>query len=826
QMVVNGEVLGRYGLLSDTRFDGTPLAQNGPIFTAQSDFSFGYQPINGNYPAGTPGSYSVGVNDTLQTIAKGAYGDSSLWYLIADANGLSGNADLRAGQVLRIPAATSSANNVNSFKPYDPSKIANDSATMMAMPQDKAGGCGALGQIIMVVVAIVVTIYTAGAAAGAMGYASVGTAVSQGAYGVAVAASAAGAAAGSIASQAVGVAIGAQDSFSWKGVALAALGGAVSGGMAGLANGVSGLESLAGSGTGAAIARGAIGNALSQGIGVAVGLQDKFSWKGVAAAAVGAGVGSVVGNAMGMNAPSFNDLSFGEQFGRRLVTGLAAGAATAAMRGGRISATQVATDAFGNALGDSIAAANGQSSYSEKAFSRQEDMRDDALADAMRWKSPDTEGPMWDDGTPVNPYDRKSFESSVRQAYGLQTGDYNTGFSEGDGGARLVPTSWPTADGHLAGTTPSDRIVDSESSRRDPSIDGQFPSSELPVNGTALGYRDKSGAYFNVYHDGTVETAVLGTPSLPPISVSANDPDESAAERAVQDEDYSNEARRASFTTSPMSRWIDMSNQPAGAHSAEEWKTEASNFKKYMGPQFARDSVYNGLWTKGALLDIAAGNNGRKIWDQVAGVGIEANAHADIGTNLGRGIGNRIGDGLGSIMGMAQRGRSVVTPAIGANVPSGSSNTAVGNARLTERLAAWKAYQANGGEMSLQRWVSATQRQYGGVSGGYQSGFADWSRGIDGVHGNSLLAKGPHDIYVVRNADNGELLHFGETGRGYLTRFAEQQRYFAGKGINNIEVNLLGTKEGKSAAKDVELRYIETYIKVFGKRPPYNPVNH
>jgi hypothetical protein len=51
-------------------------------------------------------------------------------------------------------------------------------------------------------------------------------------------------------------------------------------------------------------------------------------------------------------------LEFGAQFGKRLVTGPAAGAVTAAMRGGRISAAQVAADAFGNALGDSLAAAN------------------------------------------------------------------------------------------------------------------------------------------------------------------------------------------------------------------------------------------------------------------------------------------------------------------------------------------------------------------------------------------------------------------------------------------------------------------------------------
>jgi hypothetical protein len=160
QLIVNGEVLGRYGLMADHRFEGTPLAQNGPFFSAQSDFSFGYQPIDGNYPSGSPGTYAVGAGDTLQSIAKGAYGDSSLWYLIADANGLSSNADLRTGQVLTIPTRVASANNAGTFKPYDPSKIASDTPTMMATPQAEGGGCGAIGQIIMIVVAVIVTIIT------------------------------------------------------------------------------------------------------------------------------------------------------------------------------------------------------------------------------------------------------------------------------------------------------------------------------------------------------------------------------------------------------------------------------------------------------------------------------------------------------------------------------------------------------------------------------------------------------------------------------------------------------------------------------------------
>ena len=39
-----------------------------------------------------------------------------------------------------------------------------------------------------------------------------------------------------------------------------------------------------------------------------------------------------------------------EKLGKSALSGFAAGLTTAALRGGRISATQVATDAFGNAL--------------------------------------------------------------------------------------------------------------------------------------------------------------------------------------------------------------------------------------------------------------------------------------------------------------------------------------------------------------------------------------------------------------------------------------------------------------------------------------------
>lgn len=340
QLVVNGEVLGRYGWVPDERFAGISFPVPGfTPFTQESSFSFGYQPIDGNYPAGTPGTYAVGVGDTLQGIAKGAYGDANLWYLIADANGLSGNADLKVGQVLTIPTTVRSASHAASYQPYDPSRIVGDtSATMMAMPQDK-GGCGIVGQIIVVIVAVVVALYTGGAALAAMGT-TVGTAST----GALVAAGAVGAAAGSIASQAVGIAIGTQDKFSWKQVALSAVGGGVTAGLGGVDFGAGAI--------GNRVIQSAAANAVTQGIAIATGLQEGFSWRSVAASAVSAGVGQGLNAAMGYNPAN------GFEFGKSLVSGLASSAVGQAVRGGKVNATTLAADVFGNVLGDSLAAAN------------------------------------------------------------------------------------------------------------------------------------------------------------------------------------------------------------------------------------------------------------------------------------------------------------------------------------------------------------------------------------------------------------------------------------------------------------------------------------
>lgn len=104
---------------------------------------------------------------------------------------------------------------------------------------------------------------------------------------------------------------------------------------------------LAGEGFAATLGRAAIGNAVSQGIGVATGAQRSFSWKAVAASAAGAGVGQAVSGAMG-------DVFGRGTFGARFATSLLAGTAAAAARGGKVAVQQAAVDAFANALGQGL----------------------------------------------------------------------------------------------------------------------------------------------------------------------------------------------------------------------------------------------------------------------------------------------------------------------------------------------------------------------------------------------------------------------------------------------------------------------------------------
>lgn len=286
--------------------------------------------------------------DTLEGIALKLWGDASYWYMIAEVNGLTGGETLVAGQNLSIPNKVHNAHNSSDvYRVYDPNEIiGSTSPTNPKAPKGKGNKCGAFGQILLIAIAVAVTAVTAGGAAAAImsgvqggilgglgALATAGVAGAAGAtlgIGTAIAIGAGAAALGSVVSQGLGVATGIQDKFSFKGVALAALAG-------GAAVGLAGVSPFGGTGAFANLAnfaaRGALGSVLSQGIGVATGLQNRFSFANVATAGIGAAVGGAIGGhtslgragagmAGGIAAAAGESLITGNSFGDTLMRSL------------------------------------------------------------------------------------------------------------------------------------------------------------------------------------------------------------------------------------------------------------------------------------------------------------------------------------------------------------------------------------------------------------------------------------------------------------------------------------------------------------------------
>jgi hypothetical protein len=174
-----------------------------------------------------------------------------------------------------------------------------------------------------------------------------------------LAAGAIGGAVGSIVSQGVGIALGVQDKFSWSAVGRSALSGAVSAGVSyGL--GDKGLNILQQAGAGKALDLGqklfnaVVTNVTTQGVSIAVGLQKSFDWKGVAAAGVSAAIGHAADKAFGDFGSTANSFA---GIVRNTTTGILQGAASQAIMRGKVDWANVATDAFGNALGNSVVGA-------------------------------------------------------------------------------------------------------------------------------------------------------------------------------------------------------------------------------------------------------------------------------------------------------------------------------------------------------------------------------------------------------------------------------------------------------------------------------------
>lgn len=159
----------------------------------------------------------------------------------------------------------------------------------------------------------------------------------------AVAAAAIGATTGSVVSQGIGLITGIQDRFDWRGVALSAISAGVSGGLGGVGDGF-----IAGA------VRGIQTNVISQGIGLATGLQKRFDWTAVAAGAVVGGVSNSVS--------SWAALGKSDSFINQAVTsgaGAIAGAATRSLLTGTDfgdNVLAVLPDVIASTIGNTIGA--------------------------------------------------------------------------------------------------------------------------------------------------------------------------------------------------------------------------------------------------------------------------------------------------------------------------------------------------------------------------------------------------------------------------------------------------------------------------------------
>lgn len=340
-----------------------------PVTSA--DFDQNYQPINAIYPPHAPQSRIVKAGDTLQSIARAMWGDASLWYLLADANGLTGDQPLVAGTRLTVPnVVTNVHNNAEVFRPYDPGLALGDTTPTLPdpppPPADK--GCGTLGTIIVMIVVIVVAYYTGIYLGDTLGW-------------VSWAAAAGGAAAGSVAGQLTGMALGVQDKFSWKAVAVAAL-------SAGVTQGALGSESSGYTALGnqlGTVGRAAFSSIVSQGANMLFGQQKRFSWSSVAVAALSAPANEAIDENFGTGnsqlqhgfanpqatAQPFTLANLGNSIvGEFLKATTRQAVSIIVNRGGEINWKSGAVDAFGNGIGNSIVGAVKYSAEQEKLKSQ------------------------------------------------------------------------------------------------------------------------------------------------------------------------------------------------------------------------------------------------------------------------------------------------------------------------------------------------------------------------------------------------------------------------------------------------------------------------
>lgn len=681
-----------------TATQGSGAFRNGATtHTVHSDFDQSLAPINSFY-AGGASVYTVRQGDTLESIAASVWGDSSLWYHLAEANGLAGSTALTDGQTLVIPAGVmKSTHNAKTFTPYDPADIRGNTSPTTPHPAKK-GKCGGVGQIILVAIAVVVAIWTAGAAAGAMGAAANGTSILAGAMnggaaaftgglGTAVIAGggagttltatgtfiagAIGGAGGSIVTQGIGVATGIQEKFSWNAVALAALSGGFGAGGAQSQNWVQ------------AAAKAVSTNVSTQLIGTALGLQKEFSWAGVAAAGVAAGVGHAVGRSLPGAAVGGNRATWYNNAASGTASAIASGAVRSLIEGSNFGDNVMAAlpDVIGQTIGEAIAgsmtgrgASRTGAPNTNKTPQTAEQVK--AVATYGLAKASKTVAPIPDD------YPIKEEPEIVVTAPIKRGSEFYTYQAPRSAIWTYLETARP------------DRL----------------PTYEELANASSGGY-------------------------CPP----------------TQRPNYEQEMRRQQMAQEA----IDLQLGPMDPTGPSQIEAAGQGLLEMTGLPSIRRSARA----------FASGDPGLGVVEGAFGL---AGVFGMKGMVTGRGG-----------VPVRQELVDITTPNAGPALAIAEANALGGiNPRLTQRLEAWRAYQARGGSLDLRGWVKQTQGVSWGT--GARSGYADWITSLESTHGNSALSNRPAYLYQLYS-DEGGFLKWGisqNPGSRYSSGFMADKQIF------------------------------------------------
>jgi YD repeat-containing protein len=163
---------GTHELRSYAYANGNPVGETGHGVdgTQSVELDSGSYSLVKNLGSDTPTpaitSYTAHDGDSLQGIAAAVYGNPSLWFVIADANGLNPGEPIKAGTQLKIPNSIQQGQFTSETHAlYNESDIVGSTLpNLKSPPPPSSGGCGSIIMIIIVVViAVVVAFFTAGA---------------------------------------------------------------------------------------------------------------------------------------------------------------------------------------------------------------------------------------------------------------------------------------------------------------------------------------------------------------------------------------------------------------------------------------------------------------------------------------------------------------------------------------------------------------------------------------------------------------------------------------------------------------------------------------